>query len=35
MVSADVAEVVLIEPSVMVNKGDSPSHLTAERRVLA
>jgi hypothetical protein len=26
------AEVVLIEPSETVNTGDTPSHLTAERR---
>lgn len=29
------ADVVLIEPSVTVNTGDTPSHLTAERRVVA
>jgi mannose-6-phosphate isomerase-like protein (cupin superfamily) len=28
------AEVVLIEPSATVNTGDTPSHLTAERRVV-
>lgn len=32
--SADGAEVVLIEPSETVNTGDTPTHLTAERRVL-
>lgn len=31
--SADGAEVVLIEPTATVNTGDTPSHLTAERRV--
>jgi mannose-6-phosphate isomerase-like protein (cupin superfamily) len=33
-VSVDGAEVVLIEPSATVNTGDTPSDLTAERRVL-
>ena len=33
--SADGAEVVLIEPSETVNTGDTPSHLTAERRVVS
>jgi len=33
-VSADGAEVVLIEPSATVNTGDTPSELTAERRVV-
>jgi mannose-6-phosphate isomerase-like protein (cupin superfamily) len=28
------SEVILIEPSTTVNTGDSPSHLTAERRTL-
>jgi mannose-6-phosphate isomerase-like protein (cupin superfamily) len=32
--SADGAEVVLVEPSVTVNTGDTPSELTAERRVV-
>ncbi len=32
-VSVDGAEVVLIEPSTTVNTGDTPSHLTAERRL--
>jgi mannose-6-phosphate isomerase-like protein (cupin superfamily) len=32
-VSIDGAEVVLIEPSETVNTGDSPSELTAHRRV--
>lgn len=32
-VSADGAEVLLIEPSATVNTGDTPSALTAERRV--
>ena len=32
--SAEGAEVLLIEPSDTVNTGDTPSHLTAERRVL-
>lgn len=32
--SADGAEVVLIEPSTTVNTGDTPSHLTAPRRVV-
>jgi mannose-6-phosphate isomerase-like protein (cupin superfamily) len=31
-VSADGAEVLLIEPSATVNTGDTPSELTAERR---
>ena len=31
-VSRDGAEVLLVEPSVTVNTGDSPSHLTARRR---
>ncbi len=33
-VSLDGAEVVLIEPSETVNTGDTPSDLTAERRVV-
>lgn len=33
-VSPDGAEVVLFEPSQTVNTGDTPSELTAERRVL-
>ena len=33
-VSADGATVLLFEPSSTVNTGDTPSHLTAERRVL-
>jgi mannose-6-phosphate isomerase-like protein (cupin superfamily) len=33
--SADGAEVLLVEPSETVNTGDTPSHLTAERRVVA
>ena len=33
-VSVDGAEVVLIEPSATVNTGDTPSGLTAERRVV-
>ena len=33
-VSPEGAEVVLIEPSVTVNTGDTPSDLTAERRVM-
>jgi mannose-6-phosphate isomerase-like protein (cupin superfamily) len=33
-VSAEGAEVLLIEPSATVNTGDSPSELTAERRVV-
>lgn len=33
--SVDGADVVLIEPSETVNTGDTPSHLTAERRVTA
>ena len=32
--SADGAEVVLVEPSATVNTGDTPSELTAERRVV-
>lgn len=32
-VSVEGAEVVLIEPSATVNTGDTPSELTAERRV--
>lgn len=32
-VSIDGADVVLIEPSSTVNTGDTPSHLTADRRV--
>ncbi|HEV7186532.1 MAG TPA: cupin domain-containing protein [Blastococcus sp.] len=32
--SADGAEVLLIEPSATVNTGDTPSALTAERRVV-
>jgi mannose-6-phosphate isomerase-like protein (cupin superfamily) len=32
-VSADGAQVLLIEPSVTVNTGDTPSELTAERRL--
>lgn len=32
--SAEGASVLLIEPSSTVNTGDSPSHLTAERRGL-
>lgn len=32
-VSLDGAEVVLIEPTTTVNTGDTPSHLTAERRL--
>ena len=32
--SADGAEVLLVEPSATVNTGDSPSELTAERRVV-
>ena len=31
-VSSEGAEVLLVEPSTTVNTGDSPSHLTAERR---
>lgn len=34
-VSANGAKVVLIEPSVTVNTGDTPSHLTAKRRVVS
>jgi mannose-6-phosphate isomerase-like protein (cupin superfamily) len=33
-VSPEGATVVLIEPSVTVNTGDTPSELTAERRVV-
>jgi len=33
-VSIEGAEVLLIEPSATVNTGDTPSELTAERRVL-
>jgi hypothetical protein len=33
-VSADGAEVLLIEPSATVNTGDNPGELTAERRVV-
>lgn len=33
-VSVDGAEVVLIEPTATVNTGDTPSALTAERRVV-
>ena len=32
--SPDGAEVLLVEPSATVNTGDSPSELTAERRVV-
>lgn len=32
--SPDGAEVLLVEPSMTVNTGDTPSQLTAERRVL-
>ena len=32
--SPDGAEVLLIEPSATVNTGDTPSELTAERRVV-
>lgn len=31
-VSAEGAEVLLVEPRATVNTGDTPSHLTAERR---
>jgi mannose-6-phosphate isomerase-like protein (cupin superfamily) len=34
-VSEHGAEVVLVEPSATVNTGDTPSHLTATREVLA
>lgn len=34
-VSPDGAEVLLVEPSATVNTGDTPSELTAERRVAA
>jgi mannose-6-phosphate isomerase-like protein (cupin superfamily) len=33
-VSVEGASVVLIEPSETVNTGDTPSHLTAQRRTL-
>jgi mannose-6-phosphate isomerase-like protein (cupin superfamily) len=33
-VSADGAEVLLLEPSTTINTGDTPSELTAERRVV-
>jgi mannose-6-phosphate isomerase-like protein (cupin superfamily) len=33
--SAEGAEVLLIEPSDTVNTGDTPSHHTAERRVVS
>ena len=33
-VSADGAQVLLIEPSTTVNTGDNPGELTAERRVV-
>lgn len=33
-VSVDGAEVVFVEPSATVNTGDTPSELTAERRVV-
>ncbi len=33
-VSADGAEVLMVEPSATVNTGDSPGELTAERRVV-
>jgi len=32
-ISRDGAEVVLVEPSTTVNTGDTPSELTAERRM--
>ncbi len=32
--SPDGAQVLLVEPSTTVNTGDTPSHLTAERRVV-
>ena len=32
--STDGADVVLIEPSETVNTGDTPSHMTAKRRVV-
>ncbi len=32
--SAEGADVLLIEPSATVNTGDTPSHMTAERRVV-
>ena len=32
--SADGAEILLVEPSATVNTGDTPSELTAERRVV-
>lgn len=33
-VSVDGADVILIEPSSTVNTGDTPSRLTADRRVV-
>ena len=33
-ISPDGAEVLLVEPSTTVNTGDTPSELTAERRVI-
>lgn len=33
-VSPDGAEVLLVEPSTTVNTGDTPSELTAKRRVV-
>lgn len=33
-ISPDGAEVLIIEPSTTVNTGDTPSELTAERRVV-
>jgi hypothetical protein len=33
-VSPDGATVLLLEPSATVNTGDTPSHFTAERRVV-
>ena len=33
-ISADGAEVLMVEPSATVNTGDSPGELTAERRVV-
>jgi mannose-6-phosphate isomerase-like protein (cupin superfamily) len=32
--SAAAADVLLVEPSATVNTGDTPSHLTTERRVV-
>lgn len=32
-VSMDGAQVLLIEPSVTINTGDTPSQLTADRRL--